>query len=82
MTPADKCIQSLTPLGRADDPHSVELMQWYVASYVRDSGADKQSKIAALEALAQAVECQGWATQFAGHILAFIAQQRDGLAGE
>jgi hypothetical protein len=32
MTQVDRCIQSLTPLARADDPQNVELMQWYVES--------------------------------------------------
>jgi hypothetical protein len=53
-----------------------------VASYVKDSGAENESKITALDALAKAVGCQGWVTQFAGHILAYIAQQRNGLAGD
>jgi hypothetical protein len=57
-------------------------MQWYVASYIKDTGADNKLKIAALDALADAVEGHTWDTQFAGHILAYIAQQREGLAGD
>jgi hypothetical protein len=56
-------------------------MQWYVDGFIKAGGADSKSRIAALDALAEAVAGQEWSTQFAGHILAYIAQQRDGLAG-
>jgi hypothetical protein len=72
MTRADKCIQSLTPLARADDPENVGIMQWYIASYMKDCRVDNASKITGLDELAEAVKREAWATQFAGHILDHI----------
>jgi hypothetical protein len=76
MTPLDKCIQFLAALVRLDDPRGVVLMEEAVDSFTKAAGPDSGAQIAALDVLAHTVRRQGWDTQFAGHILAYIAQQR------
>jgi hypothetical protein len=82
MTALDKCMQTLSALVRLDDPGGVLLMEEAVDGFMHAAGPDSEPRIGALDVLAHAVRCQGWATQFAGHILAYIAQQRDGLDGD
>jgi hypothetical protein len=81
MTPLEKCMQTLSALVRLDDLEGVDLMEAAVGDLLEAAGSDSETRIAALDVLAQTVRRQGWSTLFAGH-LAYIAQQRDGLAGE
>jgi hypothetical protein len=82
MTPLEKCVQSLGAIVRFDDLNGVVLMESAVDGLVEAAGSDSGAQIAALDVLADTVRCQGWATPLAGHILAYIAQQRGGLAGD
>jgi hypothetical protein len=81
MTPLDRCMQTLSSLVRLDDPGGVELMETAVAGLLQAAGPESKARIAALDALAETVRSEGRETQFTGHILAYITQQRDGLAG-
>jgi hypothetical protein len=82
MTPLDKCMQTLSALVRLDDLEGIDLMEAAVGDLLKAAGSDSEGKIGELDALTNEVRRQGWGTMFAGHILAYIAQQRDGLAGE
>jgi hypothetical protein len=82
MTPLDKCMQTLSALVRLDDLDGVDLMEAAVAELLEAAGSDSKARIVALDHLAQKVRHQGWSTLFAGIILEYISQQRDGLAGD
>jgi hypothetical protein len=82
MTPLDKCMQTLSALVSLDDLDGIDLMEAAVADLLKAAGSDSKARITALDHLAHAVRQQGWNTTFAGHILYYIAQQRDGLSGE
>lgn len=75
-------MQTLSALVRLNDPDAIDLMQAAIRDLLKAAGPDSEAKIGALDVLADEVRRQGWKTMFAGHILACIAQQRAGLAGE
>jgi hypothetical protein len=82
MTPLEKCMQTLSAFVRLDDLEGLDLMEAAVADLLEAAGSASEARIAALDLLAETVRRQGWSALFAGHILAYIAQQRDRLAGE
>lgn len=82
MTPLEKCMQTLSALVRLDDLDAVDFMEAAVRDLLEAAGSDSETRITALDVLAETVRRQEWSTLFAGHILAYIARQRDGLAGE
>jgi hypothetical protein len=82
MSPLDQCMQSLAAGVLFDDLNGVVLMEEAINSFMRAAGPESEARIAALDLLAEAVRRRGWTTLLAGHILAYITQQRDGLAGD
>lgn len=81
MNPLDQCMQSLAAGVLFDDLNGVVLMEEAINSFMRAAGPESEARIAALDLLTEAVRRRGWTTLLAGHILAYIAQQCDGLAG-
>jgi hypothetical protein len=82
MTPHERCIQALAAVVRFDDTNGIVITESATDDFMMAAGPDSEARIAALDVLAHAVRCQGWDTQIAGHILAYIARQREGLAGD
>jgi hypothetical protein len=75
-------MQTLSALVRLDGRRGLDLMEAAIGDLLKAAGSDREARIAALDVLANEVRRQEWGTMFAGHILAYIAQQRDGLPGE
>jgi hypothetical protein len=82
MTPLDKCMQTLSSLVRLDDPGGVELMETAVAGLLKPPGRTVKPRSLRLMSSRRRFAVRGERRSSWGHILAYITQQRDELAGD